>query len=230
MKATPFTRHLESLLSAHYAEEVKITGAEMAHGGSINESYRLSTSHGFFFLKRNDAVEYPGMFTEEAKGLNALRDSTSLKIPAIITLGHFKSHAFLLLEHLEKANATNSNWEKLGEGLAEVHRKSGEHYGWESDNYIGSLEQKNQRSSSWPEFLIQRRLEPMAIKALTEKKIDRKLYEKLQALYPKLEHLFPVELPTLVHGDLWSGNFLPLAEGQCALLIRQCIMVTAKWI
>ena len=179
MKATPFTRHLESLLSAHYAEEVKITGAEMAHGGSINECYQLITNRGDFFLKRNDAVEFPGMFTEEAKGLHALRESTSLKVPSVIAQGNFKSHSFLILEHLEKSAVTNAHWEKLGEGLAELHRNCDEKYGWTSNNYIGSLEQKNQNTTSWPQFMVQQRIEPMALKALSEKRIDRKLYERI---------------------------------------------------
>ncbi|MFN3342979.1 MAG: fructosamine kinase family protein [Flavobacteriales bacterium] len=217
MKTSSFAQYIEEVLKKHIGESIKLKGAKMAYGGSINECYILDTNKGNYFIKRNDAVDFPGMFSEEAKGLIALRSTQTLRIPEVIEVGHFKSYAFLLLEYLERGTPSNAVWDKFGEQLALLHKHSNEHYGWSSENYIGSLNQTNTNFNSWTEFLIHTRLESQALLALTNKKIDRKLYDKFQQLYTKLDSVFPVELPAMLHGDLWSGNFLALASGEVAV-------------
>jgi len=223
MKSSPFSLHIQQKLSAYFEAEISIISAEMVHGGSINECFVLHTTQGDFFLKRNDAVEFPEMFEHEKEGLQLLHQAGALQVPKVYFSGSFKSSSYLVLEFLEKddriKSETNSakGWEVLGHGLARIHQQHGEHYGWKNQNYIGSLIQVNQENSSWWNFYVQQRLEPMAMKALLEKKISRNLYEQFQKLYVKLEHLFPIELPALLHGDLWSGNVMILDVDKAAL-------------
>lgn len=217
MKSTSFSRHIQDVLTQQRGEPVAITAAEPVHGGSINECFRISTTAGNFFLKRNDAVEFPGMFTAEADGLHALAATKAVKVPSVIATGSHRSHSYLILEFLEKGKASPDFWENFGSALADLHRCTGERFGWPQDNYIGSIPQMNTQWDSWSGFYTSQRLEPMARLALDSKKISGALYDRLQKVYERLIGLFPNEAPSLLHGDLWSGNFMPVAGGAAAL-------------
>lgn len=213
MKASAFSRHIQEALSEQLAIPLKITGAETAHGGSINECFILQTDQGRFFLKRNDAVDFPGMFTAESLGLQTLAKTDTLKTPQVILTGNFKSYSYMVLEYFEKTSSGNTFWESFGHTLAQLHRHNAEQYGFVQDNYIGSLLQQNKNKNNWSDFYIENRLEPMALLAVTNKKIPRSLYERIRRAYHQIQLAFPVELPTLLHGDLWSGNFMALSDG-----------------
>jgi protein-ribulosamine 3-kinase len=218
MKATPFSKHLQEELSKIVGEKIKIISAIPAHGGSINECFFIETDQKMFFLKRNIAENFPGMFEAEVKGLHLLTNSPeNIIIPEAILQGTFKEHSYLVIEFFEKTSPEGDFWENFGRGIAGMHAHHGAEYGLDHDNYIGSLKQKNSPRRSWFEFFIHERLEPQAILALTNKKISRNLFDRFQKLYRKIETIFPVELPALLHGDLWSGNFLCTTNNKAVL-------------
>lgn len=213
-KISPFTLFLQEELAHATGKPVVIRHAMSMNGGSINECFLLDTSSGKFFLKRNELDAFPGLFEKEKAGLALLRQIPEFKIPEIILSGNFDAFQYLIFEFIDRGTEDTSFWEKFGRALAQLHKITGQSYGLEYDNYIGSLKQSNAKHTSWFGFFKQERLEPQLLLALERKRISRDTYELFQAFYTKIEHFFPVEVPALLHGDLWSGNFMCSAHGE----------------
>ena len=177
-------------------------------GGSINDAWRLETDAGRFFLKTNSADSFPSMFEAEADGLQRLREAGPLRVPEVIAHGEDHDDSFLLLEWVESGTRKPGFWAGFGRGLAQLHRHTQKHFGLERDNYIGSLVQRNTAASDWPSFFIHQRLEPQLKMARDRKRVEAGMAFRFERLFHQLDKLFPAEPPALLHGDLWTGNFL----------------------
>ncbi|MCB9168889.1 MAG: fructosamine kinase family protein [Flavobacteriales bacterium] len=209
---------LSERLSHHLGAAVDIEQADPVGGGSINDAWRLATNAGPFFLKTNSADRFPSLFEAEADGLQRLQAADALRVPTVIAFGEDHDDTFLLLEHIEQDLRTEAFWERFGTGLAALHRHTWGHFGLERDNHIGSLEQVNTPLDSWAEFFIHRRLEPMLKMARDHRRVEAGMAFRFERLFHKLDGLFPHEPPALLHGDLWSGNFLCAADGAPVLI------------
>lgn len=188
----------------------------VVHGGDINDAYQLTCSDGRFFLKLNHASKFPQMFEKEARGLNALRNCGSLAVPRVIAVGLYKELQYLLLEWLEPGKPGKTFWEDFGRGLALIHKHSQKTFGWEEDNYIGSLVQKNQSKDNWSTFYSECRIMPLVRMLHERKRISNSELANAESLTKKLNKIFPHEPPALLHGDLWSGNFMTVKNGMPA--------------
>ena len=182
-------------------------------GGNINTAIHLKTNKGNFFAKYNDANKYNGMFALENKNLQLLRDTRTLHIPNSVCVFTHEDLEFLVLEHIESGSPHYEFWSDLGFGLAHLHKTHAEQFGLDFNNYVGSLPQSNKKTSNWNDFFIHERLEPMLKLAVDSGKADIMLSEKFEGLYKKLPEIFPVEQPSLLHGDLWSGNIMSNEDG-----------------
>ena len=125
---------------------------------------------------------------------------------------------YLLLEWIEVGKGSTKVFKKAGSGLALLHGKVQPYFGFEEDNYIGNLHQDNRREESWELFYMERRLKP-----LVKKLFDAGAYSKADLLgtekfYKNLENIFPKEPPSLLHGDLWSGNFMASVTDEPVLI------------
>lgn len=209
MLSKNFLSHIEKQLSGQPETRVTISASSAVTGGSINETYRLETSAGVFFMKVNDAKAYPDMFEAEAKGLELLKKHCRLQVPKPFLHGNFDDKAFLLMEFLEKGKKAGNFWQRFGQRLADMHRHEARQFGLHHNNYIGSLQQDNTLHDSWSEFFIVRRLEPMIRMGNTDPETNR-LFDKL---FVRLDSFFPEEPPALLHGDLWSGNYKCCDDG-----------------
>lgn len=206
--------NIESVLSDIFKDRVFVRSFLRASGGCINNTYSIESSHGKFFLKLNDLKSYPGMFEAEKKGLQFLRNASPCFIPKVFSSGSINTLSYLLIEYIPRGNITSSFWVVFGESLAKLHRNTNELYGLDHDNYIGSLPQSNKQHKSWTEFFILERLEPQLKLAKDERKISSDLSAQFKRLFNRLENIFPLEKPALLHGDLWSGNFMCTSEGK----------------
>ena len=124
---------------------------------------------------------------------------------------------YLLLEWMQKGVISNGFWERFGKSLAGMHKKQQEHFGWEEDNYIGSLEQSNTPMDTWPQFYANARILPLVKKLFDSGSYTSKDTLIAESLCKKLPALFPEEAPSLLHGDLWAGNFMILPNGNAGL-------------
>ncbi len=177
-------------------------------GGSINDAWRIDTNEGRFFLKTNSADRFPSMFAAEAHGLQLLRNTGPLAVPKVIGKGDDHDMSWLLIEWIESGPKTGEFWKELGKGLAAIHRNTANSFGLDRNNYIGSLVQRNDRTEKWSQFFIQQRLEPMLKLARDTRRMEAGSAFRFERLFQQLDTLFPKEPPALLHGDLWSGNFM----------------------
>jgi fructosamine-3-kinase len=181
---------------------------EPVHGGDINDTYRVNTEQGNFFLKLNKADAFPGMFTSEADGLQALAKSGELKVPAVVATGETGGWQFLLLEYIDIGRPASDFWPKFARAIARMHKQTNEAFGWQQSNYIGSLPQTNSWDADWASFYAEQRLKPLAWRLYKRGDFAGSDLENFESLAGRLHSLFPPERPALLHGDLWSGNFL----------------------
>ncbi|MFW6079748.1 MAG: fructosamine kinase family protein, partial [Gemmatimonadota bacterium] len=145
-----------------------------------------------------------------------------------LSAGATNAPPWLLLEWLEPGRATTGTWERLGRALAALHRVRAEAWGWPADNFIGSLEQPNGETDDWAAFWRDRRLGPQLRRAYGSGGVgggghlddsDRRRFDRLlERLEELLADAAGADGPSLVHGDLWSGNVHALASGEPALI------------
>lgn len=183
-------------------------------GGDINEVYLFEGQSNKFVIKLNSAQRFPRMFEAERLGLEKLAEPGIIDVSKPIAVGETDAMAYLILEHKDSGKKSPDFWESFGEQMAELHKTTAEHFGLEQDNYIGSLPQYNDKKDSAAEFYISMRLEPQ-IKMAEEKGFRLNVSDRF---YKNCEQLIPQENPSLVHGDLWNGNYLVNAEGLPCLI------------
>lgn len=184
-------------------------------GGCISPSFRVRLANGAdLFVKTLPAGGPRGMLEAEALSLQRLAGAGQVRVPAVLA-----AHAdWLALEWLEPATATEPAWRQLGADLARLHRQQAGRYGWEADNFIGSLPQANAATDSWAEFWVEHRLRPQLRQA--EGRLERSTrdgFESLFRLAPELLGEAEAEGPSLLHGDLWSGNVHLSAAGPAVI-------------
>lgn len=196
----------------------QIISCEPVSGGDINKAYRLRTQSGSYFLKYNFSEHFPGMFQAEASGLNLLRASGSIRVPEVLGSQETGKYSWLLLEFIEQGRPSSVFWENFGRSLAHLHKCSNHNFGLDHDNYIGSLPQSNKFHATWCGFFIEERLEKQLAGALNSGLANQALTKQFEKLYKVLPSIFPQEPPSLVHGDMWSGNFMCDSNGMPCLI------------
>ncbi len=182
-------------------------------GGCINNAIKINTNKGDFFVKWNTNSK-ANMFQSEYNGLKVLKDTNTIRIPNVLCF----DDDFLILEFIPPSNPNNAFWEVFGQKLALMHKQTHSKFGLDFDNYIGSLYQDNTQNKNWTEFFIQNRLQAQ----LSIGNFSGTLLSDFDKLFQKLPNLFPNEKPALLHGDLWSGNFLA-KNGDTPMLIDPAI-------
>ena len=191
-----------------------ILDARFVGGGDIGVARLLRTENGRFFLKYSRELSGFFPFEAEARGLELLRNASPIRIPEVI----FCDKTFLLLEYIEPGLADNSFWENFGLAFSELHRNTSSFFGLEFDNYIGRLSQTNSKRNLWPDFFREMRLEPQSRQAFDLGYFTTRDIAGMGKLYRNLPEIFPPEKPALVHGDLWSGNYLVSHAGEPVLI------------
>ena len=182
-------------LASPLREALKVRSADPVAGGCIHECYRVRIGTDERFLKLNHE-RLLDAFAAEADGLGALRDA-GLRAPEPLSHGRAGGKAYLLLELLELD--AKRDFPALGRMLAQAHRRHGERFGWQRNNYIGSTPQANGWCDDWSEFWRERRMAPQIALA------RRNGFDlSAEGITSCLEGHRPA--PSLLHGDLWSGN------------------------
>ena len=187
-------------------------------GGSINQAAKLDYGKASYFVKWNSASRFPRMFELEANGLQALSEPGVIRVPKVLATGDAESDAFLVLEHIESGPKSADFWQTFGVQLANLHKQSHKLFGFKEDNYIGSLFQSNSQLRSWSDFYVINRLDAQLEMAFNDGKFHTSVSRSFNKLYKQIESIIPEEQPALIHGDLWSGNYLVGPEGEPVLI------------
>lgn len=202
-------------LSERLEKKVVIQSMTPVGGGCIHPSFQMETNAGIFFMKWNSACK-PDMFVREAESLTALKKAAGefLIIPEVFAAKPVDSTpGFLVLEYLSPGFSAHND-EKLGRGLAVLHQYQHEKFGFYHDNYCGATLQKNVWADDWATFFRDNRLGFLLRLIQNERPLPAKEVEVYEKLLLKIPDLIPSgSIPALIHGDLWSGNYLFTEKG-----------------
>lgn len=207
---------ITSYLADHSGIDVQ--SAQNVSGGSINQAVKITSGKGNFFLKWNRSAP-DDFFEKEADGLRLLKSAgAELRIPDVIASGRPVNGqpGFLLMEYIEEGR--NGDSFAFGAELAKLHQTTAPQFGLETDNYIGSLPQSNRMHDDWPSFFSEERIIPQLNMAFGSGKMDQSLFANWDRLASKLDELLAPAKPSLIHGDLWGGNYLFDSSGKAALI------------
>ncbi len=202
---------LERLLEEATGRRWEVLRDEPVGGGCIHDARRVRTPDGDVFVKRVP-VEGSALLETEAAGLDALRSTGTVRVPAVVACGCGAGEAVLVLEWIDLQPLDHRSGETLGGQMAALHAApQPSSYGWERDNFIGSTPQENGPMEDWVDFFRVRRLAPQL----------RRAGEGGFSLPPadpfleRMEVFFPSGAPPVsaLHGDLWGGNAAVDAEG-----------------
>lgn len=203
----PFlVNHIENCINVHFNSQSIFTWQKVS-GGSINNTFKVSTKGQTFFVKTNSKTIFKNGFKEEVSGLQFLQKNTAL-VPETIIEGTFNNLIYLVLEWIETGEETTEFWKNFAIQLANLHQQKSDKFGLEYSNYMGQLIQKNTFSNNFTEFFIENRLTPQMKLAYNAHLLQKKHVFQLENLYKHLSGIFPNEKPCAVHGDLWSGNYI----------------------
>jgi fructosamine-3-kinase len=191
---------------------------EPVGGGSINETYSVASGTQRLFVKYSQTVGLPGLLAAEKRGLEYLSLHGTIRTPVVFGDGEFKGWQWLVTEWIGSSATTAAFWEQFGRQLASLHRVTAPAFGFDADNYMGALAQQNSWCDSWPDFFFRHRLEPQAQLAAAKKLLSATDLEALDVLRKRLPDVFAPDPPSLLHGDLWSGNFICDAAQQPVLI------------
>jgi protein-ribulosamine 3-kinase len=211
--ADPIASALSKAIGIHVIEG----SAVPVGGGSIHQALRYRTHQGSVFLKTGPRAVEP-MLASEAAGLRELAQANAIRVPRVLALGEADDQTFLCLEWLDLVVSTRAVATALGERLAALHRVQSSDHGWSQDNFIGRTPQHNDRQDSWPLFFRDRRLVPQ-LELARKNRADRQTLDRGYQLAESVEGFFASyrPAPSLLHGDLWGGNWGATHDGEPAL-------------
>ena len=199
--------------SIFQALNLKVINLSPISGGDIHSAYRLHTAEKDYFLKLNQATALP-LFESDADSLKAIAASHTIDCPQPLQLGTFDNHAYLLMEFLP-LTAQGDDFQR-GQAVAMMHHSlnpTGQ-FGWHQDNFIGHTPQPNHWHDDWVTFYAEQRLRPQ-LQLAQQNGASRQLLKLGEQLIDQLSQFFTpyTPAPSLLHGDLWSGNSAFLTDG-----------------
>jgi fructosamine-3-kinase len=210
---------VEHELSVLEGRPVSMARSFLTGGGCISPGACFEITDGCrYFLKWADRGNVPtALFPEEARSLQRLHETGAVRVPRVVA----RAETWLLLEWLEPGQETAQTWQVLGRQLAALHQHKGDSFGWDADNFIGTLPQPNGSSARWPPFWSERRLLPQFERAVRKNHMDvsdRRCFDRLLTRLDDLLSVGDHEGPSLLHGDLWGGNAHIMENGEPALI------------
>lgn len=214
---------ISDIVRGLFGKEDGLAGVRRVAGGDINESFLVSLTDGRRFFMKENTQNNAGFFQAEQKGLAAIRRTGVIQVPKVLDSGVLEGRSYLILEYLEAAPKKADYWECFGRQLASMHKTDtlewtpAGKYGFTEDNYIGAGEQDNTIEKNWIDFFRQHRLEAQFQRAsryfeTADHKAMLRLLEHLD------DYLLEPEHPSLLHGDLWGGNFVTGPDGYAWLI------------
>ena len=221
----------EQAIENTYGTGITVTEKRRVSGGDINEAFLLSLSDGNSVFLKENSRENADFFLAEAEGLKALGGTKAIGVPNVHASGKYANKSFLLMEYLAAGKPNKKFWENFGHSLAGMHKAStggllikdendnsdSKKYGFYRNNYIGAGPQKNTPKETWLEFYRDCRLMPQLNRA--KKKLTSVDIKKIEHIAENLDkYLYEPEHPSLLHGDLWSGNYVVGPDGEAWLI------------
>ncbi|MFK2819984.1 fructosamine kinase family protein [Flavobacteriaceae sp. LMIT009] len=204
MLTESFLEHISHVI------DYKTQNIKSISGGDIASAYLLETSTEKLFLKVHSNVK---LLQAEAHALNTIANTNCIATPNIHAIGNYENNGFLVMEYIESKSPNSRDFELFGTQLATLHQTSSEYFGFDQNNFIGSLPQSNNQHSTWLDFYIEERLNPQLQLSIDKGLLHQKEVPTVKKMKESCTHIFQNIKPSILHGDLWSENFLISADG-----------------
>ena len=200
--------------------DVRVVGRQRVSGGSINEAWRLDLSDGGRLFCKENSGRFREMFAREAEGLAALAGAGGPPVPRPLAFHGGPDRQWILLEWVEPGPRRADFWEDFGRAFARLHASTAPRFGFDHDNFIGATAQVNRWEDRWTDFFGRHRLGFQLDLARARGLADGTLARAVERVVDRLPDLLPDDggRPALLHGDLWSGNFMVGPNGEGVLI------------
>jgi fructosamine-3-kinase len=195
----------------------KIISSSSLSGGCIADSRKIVTESGSKYFLKSYSGSSSEILTNEANGLKELEKAGAIKVPRVI----YQDQSVLLLEYINIGNKKKNFWELFGQNFAKLHKQQSTQYGFYENNFIGSNPQMNlPMKNNWLDFYWENRI-------LYQFKLAEQngyISHDFRIIFEKFEKIIPSiisgseELPSVLHGDLWSGNYMVAENGEPVLI------------
>lgn len=201
-------------ISSATGEPFQIDHHSSIGGGCINSAYRVEGNGQAYFIKLNRA-DMLDMFIAEAEGLDEMANAVAIRVPRPVCTGTSRGQSWIAMEYLEFGAGSKGVMVEFARQLAALHRHSQAQFGWHRDNTIGSTQQPNEQTTDWPDFWRQHRL-GYQLELATRRGASGRMLRNGEKLMTQLDDFFTDYQPvaSLLHGDLWSGNYAISAAGE----------------
>jgi fructosamine-3-kinase len=212
---------INELLYQH-GDRTEIQFVSSVGGGCINQAIKIETEIGKYFLKWNNQ-SHKKVFSIEADGLKRLSATETIAVPEVLGFSETQEGvpAFILLTWMKNETGTQINQRLLGEKLALLHKNNvADQYGLSYDNFLGSSLQINTPDVDWVRFYQEKRLLPQLITAQKNGFLPLGRQQKFEKFISNLDQYLQgrTYTPSLLHGDLWSGNVIAGNQGEPVLI------------
>jgi len=198
-------------IAATTGKSFEVESQSSVSGGCINDGYQISGNGRTYFVKLNRPNQTE-MFAAEALGLTQMGATNTIYVPQPICWGETQSNSYIVLEWLELGSGNGGSWREMGRQLAKLHRVgTAEQFGWDRNNTIGATPQINAWCDDWADFWAVTRIGYQLRLAKRNGGNFPDLNRVVESVRDILKGLDPQ--PSLVHGDLWSGNAAIAADG-----------------
>ncbi len=193
---------------------------QAVHGGDINQAARIDIKGQPYFVKYKLDTP-PRVFEIEALGLKLLHASGAIRVPQVIRYAEAADHrpAYLILEWIDQAQPSPAFGARFGRELAALHKHSASTYGIDYDHVVDGLPQPPKEGTSWPIFYRDQRLAPQVERARQLGRLPARREAALNKIMERIEDLLAGldSVPSLLHGDLWGGNYFCAADDEPVL-------------
>jgi len=204
---------LEQIFDQH------ISSIETVSGGDINNAYCVKLDNKqVCFVKHNTYANGDDMLYTERISLEYLSAYSPFNIPSVLQCSSINNDHFLVLDFITEGHASKKDYFSFGQKLAMLHKTTQDNYGFFNDNYIGTLHQKNDLTTNWKDFYINNRLRYQLELAIESGILSSEVLDNLDAIDRHWDTYIPEEKASLLHGDLWSGNYLVTKTGEITII------------
>ena len=225
----PHYNSLAAALTGLFGTSVAVTGTDRLSGGDINKAYCLTLNTGDKIFMKANAKSNAAFFTAEAAGLTTIASTNTIETPEILCTGtddgEEVGYSFLLLKYIKSGGYRKDYWKIFAQEIAAMHKADTsaiiKGFGFFQDNFIGASQQKNTPALKWIDFFRDYRLAPQFRRA--DSYFTPEDRTKITKLLDNLDSfLVEPEKPSLLHGDLWSGNVMCGPDGKALLIDPAC--------
>ena len=217
-------KQLLHLFITDYHDSIKVNQLSLVHHSSYSCIYKVDINGRSLCLKIQLGHKGKEMLNSQVEQIKYLLFH-NINTPTIVNfIDHYPLGAILITEYIDPAPNNKTGQYNLGLEVAKLHQIKHNQFGWHSDNFIGTCNQINAQLINWNNFLLNNRfiyqikfaVDNQLINIATSKEFIQTISYFLEA------HQINIE-PALLHGDLWSGNYIIDSKDNKAYLIDPAI-------